>query len=230
MQHTWDNETLPAGLRDRLDETGLLQSIGHDGGGREFRTNPISIKSLLKQVRGRKHFALYYQELSHSTEVLESGGTHIHISILDSDDENMEANAVALATAFYEQFQKIAGRQSGWAYKMQVRDISEVKRRLAERRQADRHYSMKGTILGPTVHKTLEFRGPMGSNNADEILAWVEFLDTVVTVANKKSVDGVKFSDLLKGTHLAGYVESLSGWRKLSKTDLNRTLNTAHLA
>lgn len=224
------SENLPDDLESKLSEKGLLQNIGHDGGGREFRTNPISVKSLLKQVRGRKYFEGYYMELKHHTTVLGSGGTHVHISILDSDHENMEANAVALATAFYQQFQKIAGRKSSWAFKMEVKTFEQVKEQLGRSRRSNRVYEMKGSILGPTYHKTLEFRGPKGSNNSEEILAWIDFLNGVVKVANRKSVNGVKFADLIKGSCISEYVKTLTGTRKFTKHELNKTLNTAKLA
>lgn len=223
-------ERLPSGLEDKLQEKGLLQDIGFDGGGREFRTNPISCKSVLKQVRGRKYLEAYYIELSHHTTVLDSGGTHIHISILDSDHVNMEANAVALATAFYEQFQKISGRNTHWARSFGLETIDEVKNYLNARRIGDsRVYGIKGSMLGPTRHKTLEFRGPKGSNNIGEILAWIDFVNRVVEVANRESVDGVKFGDLIKGSYITEYVENLPRNRRLSERDLNRKLNVEQL-
>lgn len=225
-----NREILPLGLESKLQEKGLLQGIGFDGGGREFRTNPISCKSVLKQVRGRKYLEAYYVELSSCTTVLDSGGTHIHISILDSDHENMEANAVALATAFYEQFQKISGRSSRWARKFGFNRLDEIKQYLNQYRNSSRAYSLKGSMLAPTRHKTLEFRGPRGSNNCEEILAWVDFVDRVVKVANQESVGGVKFKELLKGQHIAKYIKDLPSNRKLSWHDLNTKLNINQLA
>ena len=152
------------------DKHGLLQSVGYDGGGREFRTNPISIRSL-NQVRGFKYLTEYYGLLARDTEVLRSGGTHIHISILNSDHENMESNATAMAVVFYRQFQNIAGRQSDWAPRSQYRTIDETREELNYRKEYGRVYDMKGSMLNPTQHQTLEFRGGVGSTDGKEILA-----------------------------------------------------------
>jgi len=218
----------------RLKENWLLQSVGFDGGGREFRTNPIRIKSLLKQVTGRKYLTLYYAHLKNHTEVTESGGTHIHISILDGDHKNMESNAFALSTVFYEQFQKIAGRKTNWARKdgAGLKTIDDCKKYCddREREAGSRVYYMKGSMLGPTSHKTLEFRGPKGSNDVNEILAWVDFLNNVVKAANHKSIDGVKFGDLVKTDVIAAYIKDLPRGRRLTKRDLNKTVNAGKLS
>ena len=220
---------LPDGLELKLNKKGLLHSVGYDGGGREFRTNPIRVKSLLKQKLGKRYFEGYYMELRRHTTVLPTGGTHIHISILDSDHENMEANAVALSSAFYREFQAISGRQSSWAPKLSFSTYDDLKQYLASRRQPNRSYYTKGYMLSPTAHKTLEFRGPKGSNNPEEVLAWIDFINRVVEVANRQSVNGVKFGDLIKGPYITKYVKSLIRRHELSKDDLNKTLNLAHL-
>lgn len=208
---------------------GLLQSVGYDGGGREFRTNPISIRSL-KQVRGFKYLTEYYEVLNKGTEVLDTGGTHIHISILNTDHDNMEANATAMAIAFYEQFQKIAGRRTNWARKSSGSTIETVKKNLAfNRRTSERTYYLKGSMLNPTSHQTLEFRGPRGSNDCAEILAWVEFIDNVVRLSNRESIEGIKFKQLLSGKRISAYVKSLKEWRKLTTADLEKKFNGASL-
>jgi len=231
-------QELPDEEMKKLQSKGLLQSVGWDGGGREFRTNPISIKSLLKQKRGQQYITMYYNVLMENTEVVETGGTHIHISILDKDHANMESNAYAMARVFYAQFQKIAGRQTHWARVpsgnwttteqcKQFCDSSKYSQR--EGWEYSRTYGLKGAILAPTRHKTLEFRGPKGSNNAEEVLAWIDFLNNVVNAANRKSIDGVVFGDLLKTERIAKYVKGLKGWRKLSKSDLKKTINANKL-
>lgn len=222
------NRTVSPALEMALSKRGLLHSIGHDGGGREFRTTPIAIR-VLNQVRGCRYLSEYYEELGKHTKVLNSGGTHIHISILTTDHENMETNATAMAIAFYTQFQKIAGRKSGWAYRLQDRTLTEVGSHLARNCYANRRYGMKGSILGPTVHQTLEFRGPKGSNSSKEVLAWVEFLDNIVRTCNRKSIEGVQFKDLLKGERISEYISTFSAWRKLSKPDLERMFKGAAL-
>lgn len=210
-------------VQREISKRGLLQSIGYDGGGREFRTNPISVRSL-KQIRGHRYLSEYYVELKRSTRVLESGGTHIHISILNTDHENMESNATAVAIAFYEQFQKISGRQTHWAGRGRQATISQVKQHIVSHKYHDqgRTYSLKGSMLNPTRHQTLEFRGGKGSNDGDEILAWVEFLDNVVKLCNRESIEGITFKRLLRGKRISAYVDSLSDWRKLTDAELGQ--------
>ena len=152
----------------------------------------------------------------------------------------MEANATALGMAFYEQFQKIAGRRTGWAWnladfertRVRIGNMDQLREYLQTRknREGRRAYHLKGCMLNPTGHQTLEFRGPKGSNDADEVLAWAEFLENVVKAANRKSVDGIKFVDLLKGDRITKYMRRLRGWRKLTKADLNKIVNVTALA
>jgi hypothetical protein len=219
-----DVEEIEKGLSKR----GLLRSIGFDGGGREFRTHPISVRSL-NQIRGFKYVTEYYGLLSKNTTVLNSGGTHIHISILNTDHENTESNATAMATAFYEQFQKISGRKTSWASQRREHTIEEIRNFLESRKSESRTYSTKGSMLNPTYHQTLEFRGPKGSNDSKEVLAWVEFLDNVVKTCNRESVEGIQFKRLLRGKRISAYVEGLTGWRKLTKIDLEQRFNGAKL-
>jgi hypothetical protein len=216
-------------IRTEISKSGLLDSIGHDGGGREFRTTPISTRSL-KQVRGFRHLSEYYDGINRHTEVLQTGGTHIHISILETDHPNMESNATAMAIAFHSQFQKISGRQSNWASRLQKQTIQQVRQMILERSVlGHRVYRMKGYMLNPTLHQTLEFRGPKGSNNKEEILAWIEFIENVVKVANRESIEGITFKRLLRTKRIAAYVDALPKTRKLTNAELNQKFNGAAL-
>lgn len=223
---------VPQDVENIIKSKGLFDSAGYDGGGREFRTVPISLKSLY-QVRGYKYLCEYFDALKSVTTVLDSGGTHIHISILDSDNPNMESNATAIAIAFFRQFVKISGRETHWASKLLgSTNIIELRDYLYKRRSIitnDRTYVMKGSMLNPTEHQTLELRGPRGSNDKNEVLAWAEFLKNVVDIANQDSVDGLKFKELLKGKRISAYVKSLKFARKLSSKDLNTKLNVNRL-
>jgi hypothetical protein len=222
-------------FQSELSKRGLLHSIGHDGGGREFRTNPISVHTL-NQVRGHKYLCDYYEELGRHTSVISSGGTHIHISILETDHPNMESNATAMAIAFHKQFQKISGRNTTWARRLDCRTLSAVRDRLVSckynpsySRQGSRTYSRMGVMLSPTYHQTLEFRGPKGSNDKNEILAWIEFLNNVVKRANRNSVEGTEFKVLLKGDRISAYVDSLPKSRRFTEEELNQKFNSAEL-
>lgn len=219
-------------ITKKCSKRGLLQSVGYDGGGREFRTNPIAVHTL-KQVRGFNYLIEYCGALKGSTVVIKSGGTHIHISILNSDHENMESNATAMAIAFYRQFQKISGRETHWANRHTLTTLQQVRTLLAERKFENdggaRTYNLKGSMLAPTQHQTLEFRGPKGSNDYKEILAWIEFLNNVAGICNRKSVQGVAFKELLKGDWVSSYAGTLKGWRKLSKRELEQKFDGYNL-
>lgn len=206
---------------DECKKYEIVQSIGYDGGGREFRTIPIDIRSL-KQVRGYRCFTDFYGALEEHTNVIRSGGTHIHISILNDDHPNMEANATAMAIAFYRQFQKISGRDSGWAYRLNYNTLKEVINYVNSDRREGRVYGGRNSMLDPTYHQTLEFRGPKGSNDHEEILAWIEFIDNVVRVCNQESIENIPFKRLLRTKRIKAYVKSLEGWRRLTDKELNQ--------
>lgn len=220
-------------IEAELDKRGLLHSIGWDGGGREFRTNPIAVHTL-KQVRGFRYFTEYYGVLKKNTAVIETGGTHIHISILNDDHKNLEANVTAMGVAFYTQFQKIAGRKSSWASRRNFSTLKQVQDEISciqafNRDKKNRLCGMKGGMIAPTYHQTFEFRGPKGSNDSEEILAWVEFLNNIVTVCNRESIEGIPFKRLLRTKRVSAYVKSLEDWRKLTKSDLEQRFNGAKL-
>lgn len=222
-----------ADIEKECSKQGLLQSVGYDGGGREFRTNPIAVHSL-KQVRGFRYLTEYYGVLKDNTTVLATGGTHIHISILNTDHANMESNATAMAIAFYKQFQKISGRETTWARRGQGSTIAEVRDNMiyhssSLRGPGGRAYDMKGSMLNPTRHQTLEFRGGRGSNDCQEILAWIEFIDNVVKVCNRESIEGIKFKRLLRGKRISAYVKSLKGRRELTNKELEQRFDGAAL-
>ena len=221
--------------QNKINKRGILQDIGMDGGGREFRTNPISVKSL-SQVRGAKYLKEYFDMLKEMTNVIETGGTHLHISVLDSDHPNMEANATALGMAFFEQFQKISGRETHWADNFgehlyeDIKTIEHVAAYIQRNKCGGRRaFYCKGSMIGPTSHQTLEFRGPKGSNDADEILAWAQFVENVAKVSNRESVHGVEFQELLEGERISAYVDKLPRSRKIRIKDLRKKLDTAHL-
>jgi len=231
---TGNYQRVTQAVQNKINKRGMLQSVGMDGGGREFRTQPISIKSL-HQVRGAQYLKEYFDMLKSMTNVIESGGTHLHISVLDSDHPNMEANAVALGVSFFEQFQKISGRNTHWADDFSrhfgtERNIESITDYISRSKSGGRRaFYCKGSMIGPTTHQTLEFRGPKGSNDADEILAWAQFVENVAKVANRESVHGVEFRELLEGERISAYVDKLPRDRKIRVKDLRKKLDTAHL-
>lgn len=227
-----DGGDLPDDVIDELNDS-LLEYMDYDGGGREFITIPISLKSI-NQVRGSNKLCDYYNVLRDNTHVIEGGGTHIHISILDSDHKNMERNAVAISIAFFSQFQKIAGRQSTWASSQGQRNLTSLQNFLERCRirysgATPRTYNRGYYMITPTGHKTLEFRGPTGSNDRVEILAWIEFLSNVVKAANRENIGKLEFRDLLKGDRISAYVKTLNGWRGITEADACKKFNGSRL-
>lgn len=211
--------------RSSLDQTNLVRL--EYPGMVEFRTIPISVNSF-HNVRGSKRIREHFDIIKSATKIAKWGGTHLHISILDKDNPNMEANALALTIAFYRQFQKISGRASTWARKPGANTIGAAKALVGDMRDEytrRRIYNRQFFMITPSGYQTLEFRGPKGSNDADEILAWAEFLENTVKVANQDSVNGVMFKDLLVGDRISAYCKKL----KLTAKELNKTLNEAKL-
>ena len=161
----------------------------YDSGAIEFTTHPIRI-SYAKSKTGYKEVSQYFERLKSITEVSRTNGTHIHISILREDHPLLEVRVLVIATAFYRQLQKIAGRETHWAQRANLREVSidgAVEWLGTDRFNRNVSYrGRSGTILGPSRYQTLEFRGPKGTNDYEEILAWTELLENIVRVSNRK--------------------------------------------
>lgn len=212
-----------------LDEEGLQRYRA--GQGVEFRTIPISVRSL-HGVRGTKRVQEHFDLIKSFTRVAQWGGTHLHISILDKDHPNLEANVISLTAAFFKEFQKVAGRRTEWAKRPEVKSLNDAKALVAIMNifgHRERRYSRRYLMITPSRYQTLEFRGPVGSNDSEEILAWADFLEKVIEVSNCDSVHGVQFKDLLVGDRISKYVSELIGWRVFTNRELNKKLNESKL-
>ena len=107
--------------------------------------------------------------------------------------------------------------------------MDDIKQKLEHSREHGRTYDRGYYMITPTAHQTMEMRGAVGSNDSEEVLAWAEFLKNVITRANRKSVKGTKFSDLLKGDRISKYVSGLEEWRKITKEELDKVINLEDL-
>ena len=216
-------------VKRKLEESKILRDMTYDGGGRELRTVPIKLVAFY-QKRGSLYIRNYYSTLKESTKTIRSGGTHVHMSILKGDHPNTEANVLAISTAFHEQMQKVCGRKSSWATKLQARNMEYIKRWLeVGYRGRGRTYVRGYLMITPTALQTMEMRGGKGSNDVDEVLAWVEMLKNIVEASNTDSVNGVVFEDLIKGEFISKYVNKLGGWRKIGKKDLKSKVDINNL-
>lgn len=195
-----------------------------DCGAIEFTTRPMRL-SYLKSKTGKEQLEQYYQRLQNETRISRTNGSHVHISILETDNDLLVERVLVIATQFYPQIQKIAGRQSiNWAASPNLQNMEAAKDNTS-RRKCNKNGTKTGPyirsfhIITPTAHKTLEFRGPKGSNDPMEIMAWIEFMENIVRVANRKKLKTLKFSELLKGQYISQYASKLRDWRYIAKRD-----------
>lgn len=224
---SWRKKTKIKQLERLIARRDIFREMHTDGGGIEFTTKPIKANALY-QKRTMKYMEEYYEHLKKATTPISTGGTHIHISVLETDHENTVLNAVIIAQEFFTQLQKISGRQVHWA----SRPPAEYSREDMKRRLSDMSFKANGKkvynraywMITPTNKGTLEFRGPMGSNKIDEILAWQELFANIVKEANRESVKGLQFAQLIRGERISKYINSIQDsdakWRKLSAEEL----------
>lgn len=224
---SWRKKTKIKQLEKLIARRDIFREMHTDGGGIEFTTKPIKA-SALYQKRTMKYIEEYYENLKKATTPISTGGTHIHISVLKTDHENIILNAVIIAQEFFTQLQKISGRQVHWASKPpEEHSMEGTKRRLSRMSftaNGQKVYNRAYWMITPTNKGTLEFRGPMGSNNMDEILAWQELFANIVKEANRESVKGLQFAQLLQGERISKYINEIQSgnitWRKLSAEEL----------
>ena len=225
---------VPAKMKQQLKDT-LFREYHGDSGAIEFTTMPIKLESL-KQGPGKKKLQNYFQVLQNFTRVSDNNGTHIHMSILDNDHTELESNVMCIIQAFSTQIHRLLGREASWARAPGVANKTEAKRVLSNTAMRPRKdqlrtlYRRQYFLITPTTKQTLEMRGPRGSNNYHEVMAWTEFLENVINAANKESVQGLEFKSLLEGPNLKAYVKTLYGARAISRAQMNFKLNEENLS
>ena len=208
---------------------GIGREHHSDCGAIEYTTKPLRL-SYIRSKRGQRQLLSYYEGLSGFAKVSERNGTHVHISLMDHDHPDIEARAVVIATQFYAQLQKIAGRNSiQWARSPEQRTVESAKNCLREMKyqKTDQYetpsrqaYGRQFWIITPTRRQTLEFRGPKGTVDPMEILAWTDLLENIVRVCNRKRLKTLHIGEILKGKYLEPYVEKLVQEEKLTQEDL----------
>ena len=227
------SQQVPAKMKQQLKNT-LFREYHGDSGAVEFTTMPVKLDSL-KKPAGKKKLQEYFQILQSYTTVSDNNGTHIHMSILNDDHEELEANVLCIVKAFQGQMHKLLGRNAHWAQAPGISNKAGAKRYLGNigsrpplgtRTTYQRQY----LLITPTRKQTLEMRGPRGSNNYHEVMAWTEFLENVINAANKESVQGLEFKSLLEGPNLKAYVKTLYGARAISRAQMNFKLNEENLS
>lgn len=200
-----------------------------DSGAIEYTTKPLRL-SYIRSKRGQRQLLSYYEGLSGIAKVSNRNGTHVHISLMDHDHPDIEARAIVIATQFYSQLQKIAGRNSPrWARSPHKSTVESAKDFLKEMKypKAEQYetpsrqaYGRQFWIITPTRRQTLEFRGPKGTVDPMEILAWTDLLENIVRVCNRKRLRTLHIREILKGKYLEPYVEKLVQEETLTQEDL----------
>ena len=241
-----ENELFMRGGRNQYITERQKQSINKkilahtktDCGAIEFVTKPILLSSL-KWGNGKNQLDNYYKTIQKIAKVSKHNGSHIHISLLDTDRKDIVARVLFIQSIFYKQLQKVAGREASWAQSPRTTDM-ELAREREEYMCMDRApiYDKKGVtragkrpkytrsyyMITPTNKNTLEFRGPKGTVKTEEMLAWIELLHNIVKEANRPELFSLSFKDLLKGKNISQYVASLPKYRQLTEEQLNQTL------
>ena len=247
-----ENELFMRGGRNQYITQRQKQSINKkillytkmDCGAIEFVTKPILLSSL-KWGNGRNQLDNYYKTIQKIAKVSSRNGSHIHISLLDTDRKDIVARVLFLQSIFYEQLQKVAGREATWAQSprtMNMKIACEREEMMCIGRAPV--YNKKGVtragmrpkytrsyyMITPTNKNTLEFRGPKGTVKTEEMLAWIELLHNIVKEANRPELFSLSFKDLLKGKNISQYVASLPKYRQLTEEQLNQTLTEGAIA
>lgn len=202
---------------------------GNHGAGHkihEFKTIPLSLD---KDIRKRNRLLKkYYEEMSKFTEVTNGAGTHIHISIIEKDNPDIVPRVLLIASTFFTEIQKIAGRTTHWAKNPQCKNIAMARSVAQNMRYSHQEgapmYARRYYNITPTSRGTLEFRAPKGSTNYSEIQAWIQFLRNIIDAANRESIEGLRFEELLKGRALEAYVKKFKRPRNLTRNNLNKTI------
>lgn len=208
--------TLSAFTRKRLEKSKVFLEDKYDCQCREFNTAPISLAAI-NQKKHRKYLEQYFGILNQISIPKSQGGTHIHISILKSDNDKLLANVIWLQKKFGEQIKQIAGRDSSWAQTPD--DIETYTRAEYAAQSASRRYWL---ITPNKGGRTLEMRAAKGSNDINEVLAWKDLLENIHKVCNQDDISKVKFSDVIKGRWLPKYVKNMD--RPLTKQQLNQKI------
>ena len=223
--HTW--EAIDR-IKEVLDMT-AIDNVTTDCGCYETIHKPLS----LKEVQNGKYLKKNVKALQPITKINKRGGTHVHISRLDSDPEWMTKNLIIIQHAFYKELQILSKRKSEqWAkdpitmtlsrakaVEDKARDIEYKVRynREATRTEEMASYARNYWMITPNAKETYEYRGGRGTKDIRDIRAWAEMLRNIVELSKQKSLSGVTFGQIVKGPNIERMVNDMISKGKLNK-------------
>lgn len=202
-------------------EYGLyIPGIGIDGSGYEFVTEPESFT--LYEQGGSDRFKTFVKFLKENGEPRTPDGTHIHIGKLSTDNDLHFKHLKWLTANYSLQMNKIFGRVSNWcATQSQLFFHDRCHQRMEQqidhilipkdyKKITDIPYNNKGGMIINRTH-TYEFRGGKGTNDLEEVLAWIEMVHNFVELAKKSkdTIENTPFSELVKGKYLEEYIKKI---------------------
>lgn len=195
----------------------------HDGSlnnGYEIISQPLSLNLWYKwkEFKGLTEYLIKEGVRSHDTCTC---GLHIHAS---RDEINNVERVIAICELFKEPLEVLARRannryamfMSGNRPDMDIKDIKKAIKDGAYR--GDRYQA-----VNTTNRNTIEFRFFKGTLNYNTIMASIELVDNIITIANSTQTI-VRLSDLLKGKYLPKYAKS-RGVNPDTKIDITEFIN-----
>lgn len=219
-----------------------VAGAGKDGSEYEFVSNPDSIK--FYNEGGSERFKALMKFLKENGEPTRFDGTHIHISKLDTDNNAIYQHMKWITANFGTQIQKIFGRVSSWALTPAQEVYNQLYARSSEselikillpkdyKKIVDISVSNKGGIV-INRSQTYEFRGGKGSNDINEVLAWIQLVRNITELANKSidTINKTQFKQLIKGKYINKYMKKLQNnpMRAFSKEEIEQTINSNKL-
>ena len=185
---------------------------GHDGGDKEFVTNPMS--ETIIRAGGNDELKSVFTFLTKYFESDKRSGTHLNVSKLKSDSRRTYRNLWWFEVFFFEQATKIFGRNSHWAQPPQ--NLSAPQGAHSKRfyeilgEKQSRGFSKANAKSVFIVDKgnRFEFRGAKATVELKEALAWAEFCLNIVNAAAKNETNRTPFAGYLKGEHIEDYAKT----------------------
>lgn len=198
-----------------------IPGVGSDGSEYEFVTEPDSMTFYNKG--GSERFQNFVRFLKENGEPKSADGTHIHISKLLDEPQEVFTKLKWLVSNYGLQLQKIFGRVSSWAQTpAQIWFFENFERCKAApemehvlipknyKKIIEKPYGNKQGMVINRQH-TYEFRGGKGSNDIEEVLAWIQVAHNFVELATKtiEEIDTTPFSTLVEGEYIQKYLSKI---------------------
>lgn len=193
VNHAWD-------FRD------IVLGVNHDGADIEFQTHPLQLSKIYSNTQLQR----WYNRLDLFAKENLLSGTHIHMTKLDANSSVVKW----IEACFGPQIQKVAGRISSYAYPTPGENKTRATIRMGSNSKSDMF-----TINNSG--ETIEWRGPKSSTRIQDILAWIEFFENIMKVADKE--EPITFAKLCEGRYITPYVESFKGDRAITPEEMEAT-------